>query len=745
MKTTPHVWLAVLTAGAVVLVVALFVVPGFVPQPAERRLGFTRDAFARQRQLETRLSAAVSTASISEVHRALTARPHRAGTDGAREVAEYLAAELQRAGLEVEVTEYLAYLSAPRHVQIDLVAPEREALSVAEPSDPRDPDSAHPDLDPGFVAYSPSGDVTAPVVYVNYGLPPDYAQLKAAGVDVTGKIVLARYSRSHRAVKVYTAERAGAAAVILYSDPADDGPPKGEPWPNGMWRPAHMLQRGNAKYSWLWHGDPLTPGVASTADATFIDPGEAPTLPKIPVAVLSAAEAEKILRRLGGAPSPAAFQGGLSSRYHLGPGPAVVHLRLTMEGGRMPIRNVIGRIRGATEPDRWVILGTHHDAWTFGGIDPGSSAAVMVEVARRLAGLKAEGWQPARSILFAFWDAEEYGLIGSTEFAEDRARELQERAVVYINSDMYTPGRFVAGGVPSLRDFVIEVARDVPAPPGSAAVPEAGAAAGGSIYDGWRASESKRQQREQEVGFEVELSALGSGADFVAFQDHLGVPTLAIEFLFDGGYGFGAYHSSYDSRFYMEHVADPGFRYGAELARVLGVTAMRLASAPVLPFRPSHYAERIRSFLHDAQGWRFDGPAAEAVEPLEVNTGALQAVASRVADRAREVEGAIDAELQAGRVPANAARINDGLARLEQALIDSSEPASRRWYRHLVYGWNIYSMYDGQPLPDLAEAIRVGDAKAVAREQERIGQALARMRQQLDTLAEQLAVSATPR
>jgi N-acetylated-alpha-linked acidic dipeptidase len=653
-----------------------------------RRLGFTQDGFVIQRRFEQRFLDEVSAEGISSAHRALTRRPHRAGSEGAREVAEYVRSTLERAGLDVEVTEYLAYLSEPERIVVEVVSPVREALATMEPSDARDPTSGHAELEPGFVAYSPSGDVTAPVVFANYGLPADYDKLKADGVDVRGRIILVRYGRSHRAVKVYTAEQAGAAAVLLYSDPADDGGARGATWPDGLWRAPHFIQRGNAKYSWYWHGDPLTPGVKADADATSLDPGSAPTLPKIPVAVVSAAEAQKVRTRLAG---------GVTMR-----------LQIQMRNGRKPIRNVIGRIRGSVAPDRWIILGTHHDAWTFGGIDPGSSAAVILEVAQRLAALRRTGWQPARTIMFAFWDAEEYGLIGSTEFAEDRARDLQERAVVYINSDMYTPGRLVAGGVPSLRDFVGELTHDVPAPTAPGA-PNAPSAPG-------------------------ELSPLGSGADFVAFQDHLGIPTLALEYLFEGGYGFGAYHSTYDSRDYMERVSDPGFSHGVALAKLLGVGVMRLSSASILPFRPSHYAERVAAFLREAEAW----PVKSGTPDLVVNTVDLQRMASAIAERARAVELALDQQLAAGRIPTNAFALNDALMRLERAWLDTTEPADKRWYRHVIYGWNIYSMYDGQPLPGLFESIRVGDVGAVKREQDRIRAALERMRASVDAIASTL-------
>jgi N-acetylated-alpha-linked acidic dipeptidase len=661
---------------------------------AERRLGFTASAFAMERGVERRFLEGLSATRISDVHRALTARPHRSGTAGARDVAEFVRTTLRRAGLEVEVTEYLAFLSEPQRVQIDIVSPERIALATREPSDERDRTSNHPGLDPGFVAYSASGDVTASVVNANYGLPADYERLKADGIDVRGRIVLVRYGRSHRAVKVYTAEQAGAAAVLLYSDPADDGAARGAVWPEGLWRAPHFIQRGNAKYSWFWHGDPLTPGVPATAKADTLDPKAAPTLPKVPVAVVSAAEAQKVLSRLGA---------GVTLR-----------MQIAMASARRPIRNVIGRIRGGATPERLVILGTHHDAWTFGGIDPGSSAAVLLHVAERLAAMREAGWQPSRTMLFAFWDAEEYGLVGSTEYAEDRARELQDRAVVYINSDMYTPGRLVAGGVPSLRDFVFELARDVGgSAPSARSAPSAPAFAAGAATAG-----------------KPELSPLGSGADFVAFQDHLGISTLALEYLFEGGYGFGAYHSSYDSRDYMERVGDPGFKHGVALAQLLGVGVMRLASAPLLPFRPSHYADQIAAFLKEAEAW-----PASARTAVVVNTGELQAIASTIADLARGLESSLDRTLAEGRVPTNAAAINDGLMRLERTLVDASESADKRWYRHVIYGWNIYSMYDGQPLPGLFEAIRVGDAAAIARELARTRAALERMRQAITEMA----------
>ncbi|MGH9348492.1 MAG: CocE/NonD family hydrolase [Vicinamibacterales bacterium] len=678
------------------------VVPRHSPEPSI--LGFSQAASAAQRDVESRFMAGVSAEAMSDLHRRVTRRPHVAGSAASMEVAATLQQALAGAGLETEVHEYEVLLSTPESVSAAIVGPVPEPLLVTEPSHAADPDSSHADLGPGYVAYSASGTVAAPIVYVNYGLPPDYAELAAAGVDVKGAIVLARYARSHRAVKIHAAQERGAAGIIIYSDPADDGFARGRPWPEGPWRADFQLQRGNGKYSWFWHGDPLTPGVAATKDAKVLDEKSVPTLPRIPAIVIAAKEAEKILRRLEGPAAPETFRGRLPLTYRLGPGPVAVRLDVRMDQSRRPIRNVIGRLTGR-DPDRWVILGTHHDAWTFGGMDPGSGLSAVFEVARGLAALKARGWTPERSMVFAFWDAEEFGLVGSTEYAEGFAQELREKAVAYLNTDLYMTGRFDGGGTPSLRDFLVEVAKDVPSFTGR-----------GSVYDGWRAASAS----------EVELAALGSGADFVAFQDFLGLPTLQMEFDFEGSYG--AYHSNYDTRRYVDELSDPGFVVGRTLVQVLGLSVMRLASAQALPFRYSHYARKIGEFLDSAETW----PGAARVTP---DLSASKRLIVRIGERARALERALDASVARSTLSSARARtINDGLVRLEQALLDGSDPPDTRWYRHVIYGWNIYSLYAGQPLPGLAEAIRLGDERTIGLEVKRIEAALARMLEALERM-----------
>jgi N-acetylated-alpha-linked acidic dipeptidase len=680
------------------------------------RIGFSRAAFTQERKAEAAFTAQLSVDSISAIHRELTKQPHMAGTPASMAVADLIRKRLEDAGLETEVQDFDVYLSTPRSIAVELIAPTREPLNVREPASPVDPDSNNAELGPAFVSYSASGTVAAPVVYVNYGLPPDYDKLSAAGVDVKGKIVIARYARSHRAVKIHTAQERGAAAIIIYSDPADDGYAKGLTWPEGPWRADFQAQRGNGKYSWFWHGDPLSPGAGARAATTVLDPATAPTLPRIPAIVLPWKEAAKILNQLRGPAVPAGFQGALPFTYRLGPGPAAVKMDVQMDAGRRPIRDVVARLRGRN-PDRWVVLGTHHDAWTFGGMDPGSGTSAVFETARALAALKKTGWVPDRSIVFAFWDAEEPGLVGSTEYAEAFEKELREKAVAYINTDLFMRGHFAGGGTPSLRDFLVQVTKDVPALDGK-----------GTVYDGWRSYEWRRQaverRRKGQRDFEVELAALGSGADFVAYQDYLGLPTLSVQFDFEGSYG--TYHSNYDSRYYVEHFSDPGFHVARTLSEVFGVSVMRLADTQVLPYRYSHYARKISEFLDGAGDWTA-GEDGNPVVKLDLDKS--KALASGIARQADALERRVDADLEAGRMADSArASLNDRLARLEQTLLDETGSPAERWYRHVIYGWNIYSLYEGQPLPGLAEAIRLKDPARVARETTRIESALGRMR-----------------
>jgi len=687
------------------------------PQPTVRtRLGYTPASSATSASLEERFQATVNAQSMSALHKQLTARPHPAGSPGTAELVKHLQQTLSGFGLEVQTHEYQVLLSSPRRVEITMTAPSRRRLSVDEPPIEADPTSSHPELGGGYISYSASGSASGQVVYVNYGLPPDYEQLAKLGVSVKNRIVVARYGRSHRAVKAHTAEQAGARALILYSDPADDGSARGPAWPEGYWRGEHMVQRGNAKYSWYWHGDALTPGVGATADAARIDEATAPTLPKIPVVALSWGEAQHLLSSLRGPEAPASFRGALPFTYHVGPGATAVTVTVDMDQRLGPIYNVVASLRGTATPERTILFGTHHDAWTFGGVDPGTGATALLEVAKGLGALAKTGWRPTRTIAFAFWDAEELGLVGSTEYAEDLRARLKEQLVMYVNIDMYMKGRFDPGGVPSLRSFVADVVKDVPG-------------GGGTVYEGWQASEWARKPAAARQGdaaaFEPDLKPLGSGADFVPFQDHLGVPTLAIEFIGENGYGFGTYHTNYDSRAYAERIADPGFTQGVTMAQVLGTMALRMSEADVLPFRFSHYATKLNEAVTAAEGWARDAGVALDVAPLRSR-------AEVVGKAALALEAALDRRLAAGDIARDTLpALNDRLARMEQQLADDDGAPESKWYRHVFYGWNIYSMYDGQPFPGLGQALRLKDEARVARELGRIERALDRMAAEL--------------
>ncbi|HEX6215109.1 MAG TPA: M28 family peptidase [Vicinamibacterales bacterium] len=642
------------------------------PDSSPAYIGYTGESTLRQRELEARFRDRVSAQSISSLHRPLTERPHPAGSEATAALVKHLQTTLSGFGFGVAVHEYQALLSHPRSVRVTQIAPQRRDIRVTEPAIVEDATSSHRELGPGYIAYSASGTATGDVVDVHYGLPSDYDALRQKGVSVRDRIALARYGRSHRAVKVHTAQEEGARAVILYSDPEDDGPAKGLPWPNGYWRGGDMLQRGNAKFSWLWHGDPLTPGIAAKPTIDRLQPMKAPTLPRIPVVVISANEAAKLRESMTGATATR------------------VRVAVEMDQRLRPIYNVVASLTGRDFPDRRIMLGTHHDAWTFGGVDPGTGMAALLEVAKGLGALARDGWQPSRTIELAFWDAEEFGLIGSTEYAEEFRAALQEQLIVYINTDMYMAGRFDPGGAPALRDFVSQAMRDVQAKDGS-------------VFETW----------------DQKWKTLGSGADFVPFQDHIGIPSLSIEFIGANGYGFGTYHSNFDSRAYVEKVADPDFAQGVVMSRVLGTLALRLSNAVILPFRYADYAERLRQAVVDIH------------DPTRsVDIGAWLARVEQIETAAIALSAAIDRRLEAGG-SGNFAALNDRLARLEQQLADDDGSPESRWYRHVFYGWDIYSLYDGQMFPGLATAMRRGDAARVKYEGARIERAFDRMHAEL--------------
>jgi N-acetylated-alpha-linked acidic dipeptidase len=611
-------------------------------------------------------------------------------------------------------------------VGLRLVEPHTAELSLREEGHPRDKDSYNKDAFPGFHGYGASGKARGQVVYVNYGTREDFEHLDAAGLSVAGRIVLARYGKVFRGLKVKEAQDRGAAGAILYSDPADDGYMKGDVYPDGPMRPPSAIQRGSVRFLSFSPGDPTTPGWASTKGAKRLAREELQGIPRIPSLPLAYGEAAKILAALAGERVPDDWQGGLPFAYHLGPGPAEVEMQVEMDYAVRPIDNVIARIPGTVEPEREVILGNHRDAWAYGAVDPNSGTASFLETARGLAAALRAGWKPRRTIVLCSWDGEEYALLGSTEWVEDRLQALSANAVAYINLDSAVTGPDLdVGGTPSLRDLILEAAGDIGEP-----------RRGGTILDVWRA----RRQRDwaksepavpERAGdrFELHLNALGSGSDFTAFLDHAGIPSL--DFSFDGGYG--VYHSIYDSLFWMESFGDPEFLYHVAAARLYGLLAMRLAAADIVPLRFAAYGRALareldlmrRRVVRDRRRWEAArlAPAARPGLPDGAEAGKRPPLEPDFAPLARAIEAfgaagagldAVLARLEAEGPPGGAApggnaaalrRLNAALAQVERAFLDPRGLPDRSWFRHVLYAPGLTTGYEAWPFPGVAQAL----------------------------------------
>jgi N-acetylated-alpha-linked acidic dipeptidase len=702
--------------------VALFLVAVFVfastvvrsqnvkPEAAAALDGFAPEEASRQRRLEEQFRAVPAPSSASAHLKLLTAEPHVAGTREDYATALYVRDQLRSFGLAAEIEEYQVLLPYPKQPAIVemITGSRRTRLKLQEPALTQDPTSASRKIIPLFNGYSASGDVTAPLVYVNYGLPGDYEALKKAGVDVRGRIALARYGNSFRGVKAKVAEQNGAVGLIIYSDPAEDGYMQGDVYPNGPWRPDQSAQRGSVEYIFEYPGDPLTPGTPSIAGTPRLKMEEATNLPRIPVQPISYGDARLLLEPLRGPVRPKGFQGGLPFAYHVGGTDDVrVRLKTEMDYATRTIWNVTARIDGQEERDRWIILGNHRDAWTFGAVDPNSGTTAMLEVGRGFGQLLKTNWKPRRTIILCSWDAEEYGLIGSTEWAEQHAPELKEKAVVYLNMDSAVSGpNFGAAGVPSLWKLVRAATRDIVDPKTRQ-----------TIYQAWqdRARESRPEPEltDPQAGSdtkiaEARINALGSGSDYTPFLQHLGIPALDMGF----GGDYGVYHSAYDSFYWMSKFGDPTFQYHVAAAQVWGTVALRLANASGLPFDYTDYAEQLREFLTETKraGARrnladsFDSKAMkEAIDDLAEE-------AARIDKRRRETVSELERErVEANdshpRAAARLQRINEALVNAERALTDEQGLRGRAWYKHQIYAPGFYTGYAAQPFPDLRQAI----------------------------------------
>lgn len=666
--------------------------------PAQPIFGF-RDS-AAESATEARFLA-VPDPKLAEEHlRTLTQAPHMAGTPEDKATAEYVAQKFREAGLDTEVVEYKVWFNYPAQISVDITSPAGVVMHCPTPEhvqgDPYDDD---PRVVMPFSGMSPSGDVEAEVVYANYGTPEDFEKLEKLKIDVRGKIVLARYGQNFRGVKVFVAQQHGAAGVILYSDPYDDGWRRGDKYPDGPWRPETGVQRGSTGYMFEFPGDPTTPGIASLPslpDDRRTPPEQSAQLPKIPVTPLSYHDAWPILQHLGGPESPREWQGALPFTYHAGPGPVTVKMHLKQDYQYRTLWDVIGRTRGSELPEEWVVAGNHRDAWVYGAVDPNSGTAAMLEAVHGVGELLKSGWKPKRTLVFASWDGEEEGLMGSTEWGEQHAPELAN-SPAYFNMDVAVSGpKFGASSVPCLKQFLRDIAKAVPS------------AKGGTVYEAWQKSSQPAEGSPQEptttnyrlpaaqVKADVPVGDLGSGSDYTVFLQHLGVPSTDI-----GSTGpYGVYHSTFDDFAWFKKFGDPHFLYEQQMARVYGLEAVRMADADVLPYDYEEYGKEVDVYLD----------AAKKLAEEKFGDRALDFSAVTAAARHFQEAGARTLARQKNP-PRDPARLNQALLKAERALLAPDGLPHRPWFRHAIYAPGEYTGYAAVVIPGVNEALDKADAE----------------------------------
>ena len=655
-------------------------------------LGFTSSHAAKQNELEQKFKAIPSPDEERKQHRIFTAEPHLAGSKRNNDLADYVADQWRRQGLEdVVIRQYDVYATAPKSSFLELVAPVRYVASLREEPYPQDPDSKNPQVSSAWTGMSISGEITAPVVYAHSGNPEDYDLLRKQGISVKGKIVLVRYSNpySYRGFKALTAEREGAAAMLVYSDPAEDGFKKGTVFPDGPWGPESHIQRGAITYDFMVPGDPLTPGWASVPGAKRIALEQAVSVPKIMALPLSWHDAKPILENLGGPLAPADWQGGLPMQYHLGGDQAKVHLKIEMDNSIKPYYVVEGRIRGSELPDEWVVLGNHRDAWVFGGVDPSSGSASLMEMTRAMGQLAKQGMRPRRTIVFCSWDGEEVGLTGSTEWGEQFADELRKKAVAYINVDSSTSGpNFDGSAVGSLTPMLVEASHTLQDP-----------ATGKTLYEAWKQWDIRKKQSAKDstevTDFNMADTRIGSGSDHTVFLNFVGMPMIALQF--DGDYG--VYHSMYDDFYWMNKIGDPGYRYHTLMSQLWGVLALRLGNADLLPFDYANYAANVRQFV------------VEMAKGKDLSQLDLKPIMDGINDfesSGKKLDDSINAALASGKIdPTIATKINQGLMQAERNWLNPDGIPGRPWFKHILYGARF--TYAHLELPGLTEAVEKGD------------------------------------
>jgi len=691
--------------------------------------GFSAESSRAERQWEDRFKAIPNPQLMRDYMQRLSARPHNVGTAYDKDNAEWLAVKFKEFGLDTHIETFEILFPTPKERAVELVdGGPKFVAKLQEPPLVSDTTSNQQNEQlPTYNAYSVDGDVTAPLVFVNYGIPEDYEQLERLGISVKGAIVIAKYGHSWRGIKPKVAAEHGAVGCLIYSDPDGDGYQQGETFPAGAWRPRDGVQRGSVADDPIYPGDPLTPGVGATKNAKRLDLKDAPVITKIPVLPISYGDAEPLLAAIGGPVAPHSWRGGLGMTYHVGPGPAKAHLKVKSNWDLKTIYDVIGKIPGTTNADQWIIRGNHHDAWVNGAEDPISGLVAVMEEARAMGELVKAGWKPKRTIIFCAWDAEEPGLIGSTEFAEEHADELKAHAVVYVNSDTNGRGYFGVEGSHMLEKFINDVARDVQDPETKLSV--------------WKRAQLRQIGRPDDISERQEarsrpdlrIGALGSGSDYGAFLQHDGVAALNLGF--GGEDGGGIYHSIYDDFYWYTHFSDTDFVYGRALAQTAGTAVMRLADAELLPFEYDNFSDTMQTYVKElkslAQKSREEiiernrqldegvfaamtdphvksvPPAREALPPI-LNFAPLDNAMDALAHASAEYHKALErATANGGSAIAKAslAKVNEALRESEQKLTLEQGLPGRPWFKHFVDAPGQYTGYEAKTLPAVREAI----------------------------------------
>jgi N-acetylated-alpha-linked acidic dipeptidase len=717
--------------AAVVVFAAAGLAAADAPAGANDLEGFSSSGAAAEMQLEQRFDADLSAADLRGWLQQMSSAPNHVGSAHDKANAEFQLAKFREWGWDANIETFSVLYPTPREVSVELIAPTQFKARLSEPAIEGDSTSTQTkDELPPYNVYGADGDVTAELVYVNQGMPDDYKELERQGVSVKGRIVITRYGGGWRGLKPKLAYEHGAVGCLIYSDPRDDGFGVGDTYPKGGYRPRDAVQRGSVQDLTLYSGDPLTPGVGAVPGAKRLALKDAKTLLKIPVLPISYADAEPLLAALAGRVAPAAWRGGLPIAYHVGPGPAQVHMKILSDWNQKPIYDVVAKIRGSEEPDRWVIRGNHHDGWVFGAMDPLSGQVALMAEAKSIGKLVKEGWRPRRTLVYTSWDGEEPGLLGSTEWAEQHAVELKAKAVLYVNSDTNGRGFLQAEGSHAQQHFLSEVARDVKDPETSASVLARSLAQRGvSTYDSERQSDGAA--RASSSG-DLRLGALGSGSDYTPFLQHLGINSVNIGF--EGESHYGVYHSAYDSFDHFRRFVDPNFEYGVALAKVAGRIMLRAAQAELIPARESDFAVSVAGYDEELHKLT-DGMRTKTQElaklledesyKLAANPDLPRAAPPRLAEvpylNFAELDNAVAklehsamafdkefARLSAGGSEGSRGerqRVNSTLTVLEQNLTDSRGLPGREWYQHMIYAPGLNTGYGVKTLPGIREAI----------------------------------------